>query len=231
MTIIAGYLINTKHGIEGEPGLGYNYIMAHNGVFIQADGQLLAARIPMVDCNIRGLASLDSYVTLKHGKIPQSLFDLALNKAIAEKEKEIYFAITWKDGYHLFLTPQERQPDHVKYDALPDTLLDIHSHGATLGAFFSGEDNADDQGFRISCVLGKLSGLPVIKIRIGVYGYFCDLKWADIFEGTLTSATEHEAEEGNIDELQSEIPVPDQSSQDRYRWHWWNGLFTRRWTH
>ncbi|KKK84126.1 hypothetical protein LCGC14_2786470, partial [marine sediment metagenome] len=42
-----GYLINEKSGLRGERGEYYDYVVAGNGVFIEAEGDLMAARIPI----------------------------------------------------------------------------------------------------------------------------------------------------------------------------------------
>ncbi len=51
-----GYLIKRKDGLYGERGLYYDYILAENGVWIEAEGNLLAARVPVVHGQIRGSA-------------------------------------------------------------------------------------------------------------------------------------------------------------------------------
>jgi hypothetical protein len=35
-----------------------------------------------------------------------------------------------------------------------------------------------------------LDGVPVVKLRIGVYGYFYPIAWNDVFDGSLTGAVE-----------------------------------------
>ncbi|GAJ14050.1 unnamed protein product, partial [marine sediment metagenome] len=53
-----GYLFNRREGLDGEQGLYYNYIMASNGLFIEAENKLMEVRIPIAYCDIRGLEPL-----------------------------------------------------------------------------------------------------------------------------------------------------------------------------
>jgi PRTRC genetic system protein A len=69
----------------------------------------------------------------------------------------------------------------VKYEVIQDTLLDIHSHGG-MGAFFSGTDDKDEQGLKLSMVFGKLDAEPEYDLRIGVYGYYARLSFEEVFE-------------------------------------------------
>ncbi len=222
-----GYLLNGKDGLEGESGLYYNYILAQNGVLLQVDGSLLSARVSVAVCEVRGLGPLEVYVTLKHGKIPQALFDLALNTAIANKEKEVYFAITWDGAYHLYLTPQQGEEGKVKYDVLENTIMDIHSHGKLI-ACFSAQDDADEQGLRLSCVIGTLHKTPTVRTRSVVYGSFCPLRWTDVFSGRLIGAVDTEEEAKSEDELQSESELL-RSTENMLGGHWWDRLFVGRW--
>ncbi len=222
-----GYLINTKNGLEGEQGVYYNYVLSQNGLSIKVDGALLSALLPLSSCLVRGLLPIEPYVVLKHGKIPQALFDLALNTSIASSEKEVYFAITWQDGYHLFMTPQEGEEAQVKYNVLENTLMDCHSHGAKMGAFFSSKDDEDELGFRLSCVIGLLKS-PAVRVRAVAYGAFYPLKWSDVFAGQLCGVTETEIfrEEVIGDEL---LPTPRVETEDCFDRGWWDRFYTSGW--
>jgi len=60
--------------------------------------------------------------------------------------------------------------------------MDIHSHN-TMGAFFSKEDDNDEQATRLYTVIGKLNGyLPEIKTRISNGGTFLEIDPAEVFE-------------------------------------------------
>ena len=111
---MVGYLTNYPDGLEGERGMYYDYVLASNGLFIEAEGKLIAARVPVAACEIRGLAPLESKFFLRYGRIPQRFFDLALSAFLVDTSKERYVAVTWQDGYHLYVPEQETEEAKVE---------------------------------------------------------------------------------------------------------------------
>jgi len=189
-----GYLVNYHDGLSGERGLYYNYILGSNGIFIEAASTLLAARIQAADGEVRGLAPVETNITLALGRIPQHFFDLALDTFLVEPDKEHYVAVTGSAGYHFYVPVQDNNGGSVIYEVGEAVVLDLHSHGY-MKAFFSGQDDRDENGLKLYGVVGRLNATPVVKLRIGVYGYFKTLAWGDIFDGSLTGAVENEEEE------------------------------------
>lgn len=176
-----GYLINTSEGPAGEPGLFYDYILAGNGLYVRASSPQLRATVPVAPVTVRGLAPLEETVELPQGRIPSRLYQLALSVFAATPEKERYLAITWEDGYKIRDPVQEGHGASVTYEVIPGTVLDIHSHGI-MSAFFSGQDNTDEQGLRLYMVVGRLNTLiPEYELRVGVYGYFATLWFNEVF--------------------------------------------------
>jgi PRTRC genetic system protein A len=186
MANIAGYRILEHAGIyTGVSGIGYDYIMAGNGVYISASNQFISARIPVSSFRIRGLVDETVEIKLTHGKIPAILFELALNHA-QSIHSEAYFAIVVQvDGYHIYYKPQIGGPGAVSYEKMANTICDIHSH-IGIGPFFSDQDDRDEQGLRFSVVVGHLDKtVPSCRVRLGVYGYYYDMLWSDLFVGDL----------------------------------------------
>jgi PRTRC genetic system protein A len=189
-----GYLVKHRDGIRGERGFYYNYILASNGLFVEAENPLIAAKMLVAECEIRGLAPLLEDLVLTYGSIPQRFFDLALSTFLAYPEHEYYAAVIGDKGYHFHVPVQNREEGSVVYEVGDSVVLDIHSHGS-MPAGFSTQDNLDEQGMKIFAVVGNLNATPVVKLRLGVYGYFRTLCWKDVFDGTLTGATEDDREE------------------------------------
>ncbi len=189
-----GYLTKYPDGLSGETGLYYNYILASNGLFIEAASPLLDARIPVAECEVRGLAPMETKVALTYGSIPERFWDLALDFFLAQPDKEQYVAVTADAGYHFYVPVQDKDGVSVAYEVGEKVVLELHSH-AGMRAFFSGRDNEDETGLKLYGVVGKLDTIPVVKLRIGVYGYFETLAWGDIFDGSLAGAVEFAAEE------------------------------------
>lgn len=177
-----GYLLNKKQGLEGEPGLFYDYILAENGLFIRAHNPLIKATVCISRVEIRGLSPLEVQIGLVHSKIPRHLYDLSLSVLMAGSDREQYLAITWEDEYRLRMPQQERNGASVKFESLPSSVMDIHSHGC-MAAFFSSTDDNDEKGLRIYMVVGRLDTLlPEVKLRLGVYGYFVPLAVENAFD-------------------------------------------------
>ncbi len=178
----AGYLFNTEAGPVGEKGIFYEYILAGNGVFIRAENHLIKATVAIAEASIRGLQPLQEKVELRPGRIPQYIYDLALSALMVNPYREQLVAVVWDEGYHLKVPPQEAGECGIKYEKLPSTVLEFHSHGL-MGAFFSHTDNLDEQGLCIYAVAGKLDRLiPDVNMRVGVYGYFTPLKFSEVFD-------------------------------------------------
>jgi hypothetical protein len=190
MSKLVGHTILHLNGpgtfaVEGEIGEVYNYIHAGNGCFIDAENEHLHARVPVAEFKERGLPLAPSFTTLKHGRIPQRFWDLALSVFLASPEVERYVGIRWDGrGYALYIPAQESEPAKVKYATAEDIVVDLHSHPGELGPIFSPIDDADEQGFRIYGVVGDFNAIPPsVNFRVGVYGYWVPVSWGEVFEG------------------------------------------------
>lgn len=176
-----GYLVNEEGGLAGEPGLFYNYILAGNGLFIQAQSPLLQATVHITAARVRGLRPMGGRVELPRGNIPRYLYSLALSVFLIDRTQERFLAVTWEGGYRLREPGQETSDSHVRYERLPSTVLDIHSHGP-MRAFSSWTDDQDEQGLRLYMVVGRLDTLiPEAEMRVGVYGYFGHVQFEEVF--------------------------------------------------
>jgi len=224
---MVGYLVNYPEGITGEKGIYYNYILAANGLFIEAANPMLGARVPVAECEVRGLATMKAKIALTYGSIPQHFFDLALDTFLAAPDREHYIAVTAAAGYHLCMPVQDENDASVVYEVENSVVLDIHSHGH-MRAAFSPQDNTDETGLKLYAVVGRLNATPVVKLRVGVYGYFHSLAWHDVFDGSLIGAVESEEEEVKIESDLHGITAPSASELQRHSgWLWWDRLFRR----
>jgi hypothetical protein len=177
-----GYLINTLAGLQGEPGVFYDYVLSCDGLFLRAKNAHLAATVCIAPQVVRGLAPLEENIRLLHGKVPMYFLNLALSVLCIKPDIEQYLALTWQGNYSLGVPSQSQTAASVTYETLPGTILDIHSHVGGVPPHFSGIDDHDEQGFCLYAVAGDLWSLfPTVNIRIGVYGYFLPLKKEDVF--------------------------------------------------
>ncbi len=185
-----GYSVLTDDDNLASAGELYNYTWAGNGVFIEAKNPLLAAQIPVALGKTRGLPDITPEVILAHGKLDQRYFDYILQEMLATPDKECYYAITWEDDRYKIRKPDLHQTaGSVKYDVLPNVVMELHSHPGNLGIYFSSQDNSDEQGLKIYGVVGCLGRhQPLALLRAGVYGNFCYLDPGEVFLTVPTCA-------------------------------------------
>jgi len=177
-----GYLVNTVAGLQGEPGVFYDYILAADGLFLQAKNAHLAATVCLAPQLVRGLAPLEENIQLLHGKVPMYFLNLALSVLCIKPDIEQYLALIWQGNYSLGVPSQSQTAASVTYETLPDTVLDIHSHVGGVPPRFSGIDDRDEQGLCLYAVVGDLRNLfPTVELRLGVYGYFIPLEKGEVF--------------------------------------------------
>ena len=179
-----GYLVNRPDGLTGIQGIGYDYVLSANGVYVQAESPHLVARVPVTPEAVRGLAPVSEKVALIHGPIPGHLFELGLRWLQTSPDVERFFAIRWDGtGYRLVVPEQDGTAASLRYTPPLGVVMEFHSH-ARLGAFFSRTDDQDEQGFRIYGVVGKVGApSPELVLRIGVYGHFVPVAWPQVFSG------------------------------------------------
>ena len=178
-----GYIIVKKNEVSGQSGLFYNYVLASNGLFLQANNPFFSTVFCIAPVDVRGLRGIDNLLFLKHGKIPRRLYDAVFNVLSADPEKECYLAIVWderKNSYQARYPSQIETPGDVSYEKIPNTVMDIHSHCGI--AFFSTTDNEDEQGFKLYMVIGRVDDAPEYRLRLGAYGYFHELDFEEVFE-------------------------------------------------
>ena len=171
--------------------IGYHYLLAGNGLFIQAESNLFQALIPVSCCTVRGLPPLQPQVVCRFGRIPSSLLTTALYDARVAYDSKgnlietLYFILQQPDSQQLQLTKpaQSATATYVtttQTAAANTTVLHLHSHG-TLAAFFSEQDNIDEQGFQLYGVIGRIDAKPEIRLRLSVYGVFYSLPISAVF--------------------------------------------------
>jgi len=184
---IAGYLVNHPEGLRGDRGLAYEYVLASNGLFVRGEKlgpggvPLLRATVLVTEASVRGLAPLEASLELPQGKAPEFCWHTFLAVAARLAPQEVYGAVCWHGADHLEVPAQTAGGAHIEYSAVPDTVVDVHSHGH-MGAWFSGTDDADDTGFWVSIVVGRFDQLiHEVEARVSLYGHHARLYVGDIF--------------------------------------------------
>jgi PRTRC genetic system protein A len=180
------HLVVKENGTLPEiPDCLYAYLLAGNGVFLNAKRPGLEVLIPVSITTIVGLPALIPYVHLAQ-RIPKCLLLHALKLSLNQLPNEVLFWFNAKQYWIMQVPRQIACPSSViPMESLDEmgtsALVDLHSHGL-LPPFFSKADNQDEQGFRIYAVLGQIDKLPSIRVRVGVYGNYFDLPASTVFE-------------------------------------------------
>ena len=178
-----GYLVNRNDGLAGVQGIGFDYVLGSDGLYVQSESAQLTARVLVAPCEVRGLAPVTEKVELAHGPIPAGLFEVGLRWFRDDPDTERLFAVRW-DGhrYGLVVPTQLGTATSLAYTPPAGVVAEFHSHGRSR-AFFSKTDDEDEQGFRIYDVAGRLdTTLPELSIRVGIYGHFAPVQWSQVFD-------------------------------------------------
>jgi PRTRC genetic system protein A len=180
------YLV-AREGVPCRKGLAFDYLLAGDGVYLVADNDHLGVRVPIADCEIRGLPLVYPSCNLKHGRIPGWIWDAIVWAAHVgyARGHEVMLTVRFDPsvGYRLIVPSQVAGPAHVTYRPTTDAVLEIHSHGP-LAADFSATDSADEQGLRLYGVVGRLgTERPEVALRVGAYGHFLAVAWETVFQG------------------------------------------------
>ncbi len=177
-----GYLHNTRQGLVGERGIGYQFILAGYGLFVQAERPDLKARVQIAEARVPGLAPLEGGIELPYGKMSMKLWESILRIFWQALPQERLLTIAgYGPGLYLTDLPeQETTRSSVRYRPPHGQLFEVHSHG-TMRAFFSSIDDADEQGFRICGCVGTHEGHQEFELRVGIYGHWSPLELEQVF--------------------------------------------------
>lgn len=164
--------------------LGYDYVVATNGLFIRAEDSRMAACVPIaLTGRLPGLGFVAPHVELKPPRVPVKYLWAIYNSACQHLPNEVHYQLHFSDGEWCIIKPaQHTTPVSVEFADSGEAVIDLHSH-ATMPPFFSDTDNADERGLRFYCVIGHINTRPQIMCRVGVYGHHWPVQPQLLFEG------------------------------------------------
>lgn len=182
--------------------LGYQYVIAGNGLFIRAEDSRMSACIPIVLTQLHGLADIEPHVILKVPRVPNAFLRSILESARRHLPNEAMYQL-WFDGnsWRVSMPAQSTTPTAARFQDNGATVIDLHSHGA-MDAFFSPTDDGDERGFRLYVVIGNVNTeRPTLCARVGVYGHHWNIAPEIIFESIepFVLGTYSESEESQDD--------------------------------
>ena len=172
----------------------YEYILAGNGVFVRGARREFTAQFCIAPSDVRGLARLETQIDVRIPRVPVEQLRSMLREAQQARDAhgervEIVFHVLLDDGmkWRVVIPEQAQSPARAKPtdDSVDSTyaqaLIEVHSH-VEMAARFSRFDDRDEIGFRVYAVLGRIFDRPELRVRVGLYGYRCEIPASLIFE-------------------------------------------------
>lgn len=165
--------------------VGYEYIVAGNGIFIRAENKFFKVCFRIANCMIRNLVWCEEYFEMKNGKISEDIWDCIEEEILKDNtKKEKFLQVIYDNNeYTIFIPEQNGTGTAVKYESQKQNVfLELHTH-PNMPAFFSDIDNEDEQGFKLYGVFSIVDGkIDDFKLRLSVYGYYKTMYYCNIVE-------------------------------------------------
>lgn len=192
MIQLAAYHFNTGPTPVTPPGKLYTYVLAGNGVFIAAQRPELEAVALVSETDVRGLPDAAPYANFHLPRVPEAVTRACFNRARSvcvgdAKPREVLFYLIHEERGWRMVEPEQHadgascRPADPSNEDCARSVIELHSHHE-MKAFWSGTDDADETGFKLYAVIGRIFSEPTLRVRAGVYGYFVELPAGDVFE-------------------------------------------------
>lgn len=176
-----------SHSVAGNltrNNLPTGFIWAGNGIFRSVTRREFKAVVCHREVHTPGLPEFEQEFKLLVPPVPHTKVEAIINQIQQEPDLEQLFYLYWRGARWEVLYPeQECTPSTcIAGDRFPEpAVIEIHSHGAAR-AFFSGTDDLEEDGCRISTVIGKSNGQLEIVSRVCVHGLFLPISSNLIYE-------------------------------------------------
>ena len=116
--------------------------------------------------------------------VPQNKVKSIIDRINQYPNLEQLFYLYWRDAAWEVICPeQECTPTScISLEQHPEpAAIEIHSHGS-MGAFFSATDDREENGCRISTVIGRSKDRLEIVSRVCAHGLFLDVASDRIYQ-------------------------------------------------
>lgn len=159
-------------------------IWAGNGIFRSVKRIEFTAIVLHHQVNTPCLPELTQDFKLLVPQVPQDQVKKIIDRVNEHATLEQLFYLYWRaTSWEVIQPEQECTPSScVSLEQYPEpAVIEIHSHGA-MGAFFSSTDDREENGCRISTVIGRRNNQLEINSRVCVHGLFLNVPTDAIFE-------------------------------------------------
>ena len=160
------------------------YLWAGNGIFRSVSRTEFNATIVHSLVTTPGLVELSSSFELLVPQVPQNKVEAIIDHINQYPDLEQLFYLYWRDtAWEVICPEQECTPTScICLEQYPEpAAIEIHSHGS-MGAFFSATDNKEENGCRISTVIGRSNNQLEIVSRVCAHGLFLDVASDQIYQ-------------------------------------------------
>jgi PRTRC genetic system protein A len=177
-------IVESKSVQNSPPG----YLWAGNGIFRSVNRTEFNATIAHKLVTTPGLTELDPSFELLVSKVPPDKVKGIIDRINQYPDLEQLFYLYWRGtAWEVICPEQECTPTScISLEQYPEpAAIEIHSHGS-MGAFFSATDNKEENGCRISTVIGRTNNQLEIVSRVCAHGLFLDVASDQIYQNINT---------------------------------------------
>jgi hypothetical protein len=172
----------------------FEYVMAGNGISIRGARREFQTQFCIAPCLVRGLEELEPSLSLHASRVPSEIVQEMLDRARGAHDEEgqpceIVFHLELDDSgvWQCHVPDQTQAPARAKptndspTSSYARACIEVHSH-VDMDAWFSSLDDRDEVGVRIYAVLGRVTAMPEIRVRVGIYGYRQEIPASWVFD-------------------------------------------------
>ena len=169
---------------ESVQNLPPGYLWAGNGIFRSVSRTEFSATIAHSLVTTPGLVKLIPEFKLLVPQVPQNKVKAIIDRINQYPDLEQLFYLYWRGtAWEIICPEQECTPTNcISLEQHPEpAAIEIHSHGSMRG-FFSSTDDREENGCRISTVIGRSNERLEIVSRVCAHGLFLDLSSDRIYQ-------------------------------------------------
>jgi len=175
----------------------YDYVLVGNGLYVRSERDGLKAVIPVAECTVQGLPSIEPRVELTLPYVPVDLTRALLTRAQQERDwkgrmLEVMYHLTWDQAAHRWqmTKPAQRQTSVSVHPIGPfigtsyeTYLIEVHSHHTLACHDFSPVDDESEAGtFRLFGLLVDIFNEPRLRLRVNVFGHRWEIPASLVFD-------------------------------------------------
>lgn len=169
---------------ESAQDLPSGYLWAGNGIFRSVSRTEFNATITHRLVTTPGLTELLPGFELLVPQVPQDKVKSIIDRINQHRDLEQLFYLYWRGTAWEVIFPEQEctSTSCISREQHPEpAAIEIHSHGS-MGAFFSSTDNQEENGCRISTVIGRNNNQLEIISRVCAHGLFLNVSSDQIYQ-------------------------------------------------